>query len=205
MPGLLTLELKMLNTLIKEFSARDRLPIEIGEIVEKIGELGIQDEVFLFEADTDPTKVRGAFHQFTYRKTLYGEPQLVTHIVYSKNVSLPWQRLICAKELVHIFDSIAARTDTEDETSKLLDRLVGPLSTEDYGLVDLQTAKDRLALYQALPLLLPDAALEVARQAVSEHMRTVDQVADWACVPTEFIHLMLREEWKALNGLLCHL
>ncbi|WP_284263104.1 hypothetical protein [Roseicyclus amphidinii] len=195
----------MLRELIEHFSEVEELPIEIDDIVAKIMDLGFQDEIFLFGADTDPTQVRGAFHQFTYRDGVYADPRLVTHIVYSQRVSLPWQRVICAKELVHIFDPLAAKTDTEEEASLLLDRLVGPLSSEDYGMVDLQAAKDRLALYQALPLLLPHKALTIARDAVQADRATVEQVATWACLPAEFVRLMLSDDWRELNGVLSDL
>ena len=188
----------MLQKLVEQFADNTNLPVEIDDIVEAIKALGWQDEVFLFAADTDPTRVRGAFRQFTYRKGVYAEPQLVTHIVYSQNVSLAWQRVICAKELVHIYDSLAAKTDTEEEVSQLLDRLVGPLSSEDYGLVDLQAAKDRLALYQALPLLLPKASLEVARA----NSIAAEVVAERACMPVELVNLVMSDDWQDLNGAL---
>lgn len=188
----------MLNKLVESFAGRVELPIEVDEIVDAIKDLGWQDEIYLFPVDSDPTRVRGAFRQFTYQKAVYGEPQLVTHIVYSKNVSLAWQRVISVKELVHIYDSVAAKTDTEEEVSQLLDRLVGPLSSEDYGLVDLQAAKDRLALYQALPLLLPKAALKIAR----ENGLAPELVAERACMPIELVSLILSDEWQDLNGVL---
>ena len=190
----------MLTKLIDYFSEVVQLPVEISEIVNKISEMGIQDEIYLFEADTDPTRLRGGFNQFTYRPGVYAEPRFVTHIVYSKNVDIPWQRAICAKELVHLFDSEVAKTDTETEVSQLLDRLVGPLSSEDYGLVDLQAAKDRLALYQSLPLLMPKAARDVARQALKDGTHTIDEIADWACMPRELVALVLSDEWVPLNG-----
>lgn len=188
----------MLQNLINRFSGQTDLPIEVDHIIDAIRDLGWQDEIYLFPADTDPTKVRGAFRQFTYTKAVYGDPQLVTHIVYSRNVSREWQRVICAKELIHIYDSVVSKTDTEDEVSQLLDRLVGPLSSEDYGLADLQAAKDRLALYQSLPLLLPKAALEIARGNSLEP----EFVAKRACMPIELVRLVLSEEWQELNGLL---
>jgi len=192
----------MLSDLIEYFSRMHELPIKIEDIASQINAMGIQDEIYIFQADTNPTKVRGGFHQFTYSKGVYADPQRVTHIVCSKNVPLEWRRVICAKELVHIFDTTAARTSTKEEASQLLDRLVGPLSSEDYGLVDLQAAQDRLALYQSLPLLMPNAALSVARDSVARNLKTIEDVSRWACMPIEFVRLMLSDEWKDVNGVL---
>lgn len=190
----------MLRKLISKFDEIEDLPVEVDQIVAAINEMGLQDEIYLFEADTDPTKIIGAFKQFTYHKGVYAEPTLVTHIIYSSKVPLEWQRVICVKELVHIFDSAVSKTDTEEEVSQLLDKLIGPLSSEDYGIADLQATTDRLALYQSLPLLLPKAALISARNAVESGSATLDDVAEWACMPAVLVGLMLGEHWKTING-----
>lgn len=191
-----------LRNLIDYFSQVTQLPVEVDEIVKRIRETSHQDEVHLFEADTDPTKIRGVFGQFTYHNHVYGDPVFVTHVVYSKNVPLEWQRVIATKELVHIFDSDPTKTDTDQEVSDLLDKLVGPLSSDDYGFADLQAAKDRIALYQSLPLLLPKAALDIARDAFKNELKTPNDIAEWACMPVELVGLMLRDDWVELNGAL---
>lgn len=130
-------------------------------------------------------------------------PRSVTHIVYTTQVPVAWQRVICAKELVHIFDRKAEKTDTPDEVSELIEKILGPLSTEDYGFADLQAAADRLALYQCLPLLFPTAALGQAKAAIDSGEMTVEQVAEAACIPLGFVRLILSDDWEKLNGFLC--
>lgn len=192
----------MLKKLVEHFAAVTILPIEIDEIANKIKEMGCQDEIHLFPVDCDPTVIRGVYTQFRYHAAIYSEPTWVTHIAYCQNVPLEWQRVICAKELVHIFDSNATRTDTEDDVNGLLDKLVGPLSSEDYGFTDLMAAKDRIALYQCLPLLLPSASLEIARNEVRAGQKSEQDIAEWASMPVRLVSLMLSEEWEQLNGAL---
>ena len=192
----------MLKNLIESFSAETHLPIEISEIAARVIDLGCQDEVHIFPVDCDPTVLRGAFTQFRCHEAMYGDATWVTHVVYCQNVPLEWQRVICAKELVHIYDPHAALTDTPEEVNGLLDKLVGPLSSEDYGFADLMAAKDRLALYQSLPLLLPKASLDIAREEVRQGRKTAEDIAQWACMPVEFVTLMLSEHWENLNGAL---
>jgi hypothetical protein len=55
-------------------------------------------------------------------------------------------------------DGNAEKTNTSDELQGLIDKIIGPLSTEDFGLADLMAAKDKLAIYQALGVIFPDAA-----------------------------------------------
>lgn len=192
----------MLKELVEHFSGLTSLPVEIDEVASEIKRMGYQDEIHIFPVDCDPTVLRGVFTQFRYHEVMYGEPYWVTHIAYCRNLPLEWQRVICAKELVHIYDPHATQTDTEDEVNGLLDKLVGPLSSEDYGFTDLMAAKDRIALYQCLPLLLPKASLELARQQVRVGQKTEQEIADWACMPVRLVSLMLSEDWENLNGAL---
>jgi hypothetical protein len=82
----------------------------------------------------------------------------------------------------------------------LLDRLLGRMSTDDFGVVDLMAGKDKLALYYSLPLLLPKAALDIARADVSDGRKTAEDIALEAGMPLGLVRLMLNSEWDTLNG-----
>ena len=191
-----------LQDLIDKFADISRLPIEIDEIVAQITHMGYQDEIYLCPDDTNPKEIRGAFYQFTRHDAVYGDPVFVTHIMYSRNVPIDWQRLIVAKELVHIFDSRSSRTGNDQQVDQLIDTLVGPFSSDTYGLADLQATKDRLAVYQALPLLFPRAALAEARSVVNDDSRMIGEIAKWVCIPVEFVAVMLSDGWDQFNGAL---
>jgi hypothetical protein len=103
---------------------------------------------------------------------------------------------------MHLFDRDIERTDKEDEVPSFLDKLLGPLSTDDFGLADLMAVKDKIATYQCLPLLMPKAALSIARRAVAEEKKTPQEVANWAKLPLPFVELMLDEQWETINGAL---
>ena len=192
----------MLKELIERFEQRTELPIEVEEIASAIVELNLQDHLFFFDVSADPSKIRGAFYQFRYRPGVYADPLLISLIPYNSNDSLDWQRVICCKEMMHIFDSDLERTDTKEEVPEFLDKLLGPLSTDDFGLADFMAAKDKIAVYQCLPLLLPRAALQAGRQAVSAGHLTAEEIAEKAVMPVNLVRLMLEEEWDRLNGIL---
>lgn len=195
--------LRVMKALLDHFDGVVDLPVEIDDIVQAIVGLGFQDEVHLFPVQADPSEFRGVIRQFRYNPGVYAEPRSVTHVVYTTQVPMDWQRVICAKELVHIFDRTVKKTDTPEEVSELIEKILGPLSTEDYGFADLQAAADRLALYQCLPLLFPTAALEQAKRAVHSGKVTEEQVAEAAVLPIGFVRLMLSSDWEKLNGFLC--
>ena len=192
----------MLKELVEKLESRIELPIEVHEIADILIDLGYQDEVRFYAVPADQKQIRGAFHQFTYRPGIYADPQMVALISYNSNDPIEWQRLICCKELMHLFDRDLERTDNEEELANFLDKLLGPLSTDDYGLADLMAAKDKMATYQCLPLLMPRAALQIARQAVADGQKTPEQIAEWARIPVHFINLMLDEQWDTINGAL---
>ncbi|MGO4449136.1 hypothetical protein AB4Y96_09430 [Phyllobacterium sp. TAF24] len=188
----------MRKKLIDTFAGRIELPIEVTEASDVLVNFGIQDEIILSPADTDPGKVRGIFYQFTKHPAVYAAPHLVTLIVYSQNVDLGWQRLICCKELIHLCDGKDERTDKVEEVSSLVEKLLGPLSTEDYGLADLMAAVDKLAIYQALAILFPLAARDVAILAMDAGERTIDEIVEWVQLPPKLVELVLSEEWPGL-------
>lgn len=190
----------MLKELVESLADRTDLPIEVEEIAKILVDLGCQDEVHFYDIAADPKKIKGAFDQFTRRNSVYGDPLLVTLVPYNSNYPVEWQRLVCCKELMHLFDRDLERTDSEEEVPSFLEKLLGPLSTEDFGLADFMAVKDKIAAYQCLPLLMPRAALKIARQAVAEGKKTPEEVADWANIPLQFLVMMLDEQWDTLNG-----
>src|ERR1700687_3121090 len=194
-----------LQRLLARFDPIRELPVEIPEMRDAIVDLGSQHDIKFIPCGTmNPGQLRGVFYQFTHRPRMYGDPVLCTLIIYSSQMSIDWQRLVCAKELIHVLDGKAERTKTEDELQGLIDKIIGPLSTEDFGLADLMAAKDKLAVYQALAVIFPDAARADALEAIGNGM-TKQQVMERASIPMQFVNLVLADEWLALQKRTCAL
>jgi hypothetical protein len=194
----------MLLRVVEKFRDIEDLPIEIEDIREAILSLGFQDRI-IFCADQEMvvSRLRGVFYQYRQRPVLYGEPEDVTLIVYASSEPLAWQRTICCKEMIHIFDDKVERTETLEELDGLIKRLLGPLSVDEVSIYDLMAAKDRLALYQAIPLLFPMAARNRALAEVKSGTKAVEQIAEEACLPLELVQLALSEDWPRLAEYLC--
>jgi len=191
----------MLKEVIRTLKARTALPVEVSEIAEVIVGKGCTDVIYFRGIDSEDTStIHGAFWRYTRHPGVYAEPEFISLIPYNNNDTLPWQRVTCAKEMVHIFDSDLERTDEAEEVVDLLDRLLGRMSTDDLGLVDLMASKDKLALYYCLPLLLPKAALDQARAEVDAGRMTAKEVAAIAIMPVGLVRLMLNVQWDTLNG-----
>jgi hypothetical protein len=191
-----------MRLLLDYLSETRELPVEIKELISVLVDAGIQDEIYLRPVNTDPGSLRGAIRQFRKHQGVYGEALWVTHIVYSQNSPLEWQRITCAKEIVHLFDKDIEKTDTIEEVMGLIDKLVGPLTTETFGVVDIQATVDRFAVYKCLPLLLPKAALSDAKLSVSRGELSIQEVAEAACMPSELVSIMISDEWDKVIQLL---
>ena len=100
-------------------------------------------------------------------------------------------------------DAHVAHTKTADEVSDLIIKLLGPLSTEDFGLADFVAAKDKLALYQILPVLFPEAARKAAAAKLAARDKTIEDIATWACLPLQLARLVMTEEWPAIEKGIC--
>jgi hypothetical protein len=101
-------------------------------------------------------------------------------------------------------DGKAEKTKTPDELQGLIDKIISPLSTEDFGLADVMAAKDKLAIYQALGILFPDAAWADAQEALKAG-KTSQQIIEQACIPDQFANLILADEWPAIKKDICAL
>lgn len=192
----------MLKKLIKSFEDRTDLPIEVEEIAAAIVAEGVQDEIHFVPVDADPAKIHGAIARFRYTPRPYAESIWVAHIPYNKSDPVEIQRLTACKELIHLFDTDFERTDTETEVPALIERLVGPFSSDDVGIANLMALKDNLAIYMCLPLLLPRAALLFLRAEIAAERITSVEAAKIACLPHDLVVLMIDENWDTLNGML---
>lgn len=189
----------LIQQLARHFEARKELPIEIFEVRDAIIQLNIQDNIILSAEDMDPANCRGAFYQYTQQKAVYGEPEFISLIVYSQHLTIPWQRMVCCKEMVHILDKQEGKTNKREEVIALADKLLGPLSSEDYGMADFMATTDKLALYQGLAILFPLAARSHAISKLKTG-KTIPEIADWASVPEPLIAFALEPSWPELRG-----
>ncbi len=188
----------MLKKIIDKTSNLTVLPIEVSDVKDIIIGCGVQDTIIFEPQDADPKELFGVYYQYTTSPGVYAPPDFTTLIIYNNNVSLEWQRIICCKEMVHFCEKEFEQTNTQEEVMGLLNRLLGPLSTEDYDVADLMASNDKLALYQALGILFPAAARTQAKEASNDESKTISEIARWVCLPESLVKLVLIPEWPDL-------
>lgn len=185
----------MPKRLLEKLKAVESLPIEITELRDHIIEIGVQDRIIICIEDMDPRILRGMLYQYSHRPILYGEIEQVSLIVVSEHMSPEWKRLVCAKEMVHILDGPSEQTNTPEDVMGLIEKLLGPLSTEDVSHTDYMALVDRIALYKGLALLFPDRARDWALTELSAGRKEIGDIASVVKIPEEFVSDVLDEAW----------
>lgn len=193
----------MFGKLLSHYSTRKTLPIDVQEVADHlVHHCGCQDSIIFHPEEMEIGALRGMYVQYTTHPGVYSAPELETLIIFPSNEPVDWQRMICAKELIHVCDGNGARTNSPDEVDDLVDKLLGPLSTDDYGLADLMASVDRIALYQALAVMFPWGAREVALEQIEKGNATELDVARWANLPLTLVRLVLDPAWEELYAII---
>lgn len=192
----------MLRRVVEAFQDRVDLPIEVEEIRDLVVTLGIQDKIIFSPEDLDSGVLRGAFYQWRESSGVYSDSTWTTLIVYPENEPIEWQRVICAKELIHLFDAEPVKTKTGEMVDQLARKIVGPFETRATSPSDLMASVDKLAQYQSFNLLFPLAARKIAREKLSRSEATYEDIATWSVLPLEVVMLVLDDHWDKLSEVL---
>ena len=189
----------MFKNLQAKFDGRTDVPIEIQEICDALMEMGYQDDIRVVEEEMDLDQLFGAYVQFTEPSGgPYSEPHLVSLIVYPASAEAFRQRMICAKELVHICDARVSRTSDPKEIFELAQVLSGSASIGDEPRMTMKVAADILAQQKGLMLLFPKAARLIARQQIEEKKITLNELSHKLQLPEATVKDMLEEDWDNL-------
>lgn len=192
-----------MNPVIQKLNSLRKLPIQINDIRDLIIENGYQDKiVFSKQACLDPQKLRGVCYQWREHGSVYGEPIWVTLIAYPQDVDTPTQRLICAKELIHIFDHQIVKTQTAEMVYKLAEKVISEMRTELDTPENLMAAVDNLAAYQGINLLFPLEARAHMRAELSADRETNESIARKVDLPVETVKLVMPPTWEKMTQIM---
>lgn len=172
------------------------LKYKIFDICDALKQMGYQDEIHVVPRDMDTSKLRGAYYQWTERSGVYSEPRLVSLVVFPE-ASPPYeQRVICAKELVHVCESNVTKAKNADEVMAIAATLCGHAPDSMSPSVSLKAASDIIAQAQALTLLFPRAARIIVRQMIQDGKMDRCDLHKLVCVPQALVEQLLDEEWE---------
>ena len=180
--------------IIEFFSCLSRLPIRIDDVREHALELGGVDEIRFHETEMDSALVQGVHRM--YEEMVNGERKRVAEIIYSADLSKERRRIVCCKEILHIFDRESRTAESKEAVDSLIEQIVIPFSPGVYGTTSNSANSDYLGDYFALLVLLPRDALHQIRPKYEAGEVSVEDVARLAQIPIGFARLGLSDIWR---------
>ena len=167
------------------------LPIRVDDIKDAILDAGIQDQITFNEVEINSGIVRGFLHRYSIHSVPYADPTLCSDIYYAKDLENDWARLVCVKELVHIFDSTRIIVKTRDDVVRLVEQLSMPLDIDSANESDIKSISDRTGMIIALALLLPKGVRDLLRPKYEASEITEEEISLAACLPLRFVKVLM--------------
>jgi hypothetical protein len=184
------------HLIIKDLDTWPKPVVEIPDISAAIIRRGFVDDIKFVPFNEDARDLLGMLVRWTH-KHVYGTETEHVAVCYNENVD-PWlQRLICCKEMVHIFEMGDQATNSRQAVSALLDGLFP--NGSGMVLADVfrrQTLRDSLAVYQATSLMFPQAHRDGLEKRVAQGGLSLSEVAAELDVPVFWAETLFSEEWK---------
>lgn len=191
---------------IRHFSAYEDVPIEPSEVKKFILSDGMDLVIRFLGVELDIEIVRGHLAQYVKPAAPYGEDTNIADVYYATNQGTDWIRLVCVKEMTHVFDVEVARTSTKDDVETLIKRLALAPEFQDLQLDAKEggpkVLSDRLAVFYALAITFPWAARELILPKLKDNTLNEDDVARLVDLPLRYVRLVLSEQWDELYPLL---
>ena len=179
------------------FACFTKLPILIDTVRDQALRYGAVDKFRFVKTDTDPTVLRGKLQMFQETGD-DGKPETVARIFYSRHIpDSATRRLVCCKEILHIFDSDAETARSLEAVDGLIESIVIPPDV-DVRLAN-STWSDHLGCLHALMILLPRGALDILKEKIVSGELSVADVARLADIPDTYARLALSPVWEKIT------
>jgi hypothetical protein len=153
-----------IHRLIDHFSGFTTVPIDPDDVAAQIISFGVKDEIEYVGVDIDTRVIYGAYKQYTFRNTVYGDPIVHVDIYYDRSLTRDWRRVVCCKELLHILDHSISKSSTQQDCEKLVEHLAAFDYSSPFSDEKLQAWNDELMTFYAMAVLLPWDAREILRE-----------------------------------------
>ncbi|WP_141694088.1 hypothetical protein [Rhizobium lusitanum] len=190
-----------INKLIRHFEALGRIPVSMTEVIDEFRRSILDAGLRVKGVDLPANVLRGTHYRYHHGPSSDESailPGPIAMVIYSVQQPLGWQRLVCCKELIHVLDSPAVRTNKKSEVIQLGDKLTD--KTRHFkGTADLQWFFDDLAIYQALAMLFPFSLREEIMGAYVAGKVTDEMLAEAAQIPVEYVRTVMSDGWKLLR------
>lgn len=187
--------------IIRHFEGIGKVPISLEDVLKQIKTVVLDEKVEIKGVD-EPADVLRGFH-YRYYVPPHPDsalmPERVAVAAYSLQQPLAWQRLVCCKELIHIFDREPICTSSREQVVRLGQKIAGGDKFEEVNGENIQSFFDELAKYQALAILFPFGLREEIIGLYQRHELSVERISEWVQLPPEMTRIVLSEGWLLLR------
>lgn len=180
--------------LVDAFKGTTELPILVDDLRKWIIGNRLQDEIWFFPVEINVQKLKGAIKQYTYRKIPYAEPIHASNIYYASTLNTCWSRLVCCKEMMHIFDRAEERAGTRELVGKLTFDLTSPSLPDT---LSAQYMADWVAVTKALIALVPEPVLEQIRPLYKNGSKKAYDIALFLRIPEFYVEYLCSDNFAA--------
>jgi len=191
-------------TLIQKFSALEKVPVDVNDVIAELRTRGIVDEVYFFEPELNSYRLKGQlvhYEKWDYPASENGPIVRCADIYYARDLPRDWQRLVSCKEVLHILDPSGCLARTEDEVKTLFEKISLPPDMQDPLNDGGAVNSDRVALFQAVAILFP----YTVRNLLMPHFPgtfTVQDIARMVDLPPRFVSFVMSSSWEVMHRIL---
>jgi len=192
--------------ILDHFAAYTNLPVRLSDIEGFILDRGFVDEIAYHPTDEDPGILAGMLYHIKasppYRP--YAGGRTFAHIVISEHLPLESQRVIAAKELMHIFDQDGFAASTREQVEKLVSEIALPASVKaELQRLSPAGQNDHNGILLGIAVLFPRDAREELRSVYANGHLGDEEIASLAEIPEAFIPLIMSDGWGNILDQIC--
>lgn len=186
---------------IRHFSIRAEVPVEVDEVVELFVSTGIKDHIFFWSIESDVEILRGKMKHWEY-PTPDGAIVSCLDVDISKNLDERWQRLVSCKELLHLLDPLGARVSDASTYGRLVEKVILPANLQDPFTDGHQVNSDRVAELQATAVLFPIAARELLHGPYQAKKLSIEDIVRLVDLPPRYVAYVMSDVWEGIHDML---
>lgn len=187
------------SRLIRAVEGVGRVPVSLDDVVHRVRGLVPDERVSVIAVDIDPSLLRGLC--VTLREDDGAMLTRIKHsrILFSSQMSLPEQRLVCCKELIHVLDADPVRTSSHGQILPLAERMAHGHTNNLKGPDDVKAFVDAMAKWQALALLFPYGFYEQIYPHFKAGRVSNTAIASYVGLPQVYVDVVLTDTWDLIR------
>ena len=191
--------------LIDHFAAHQNLPLHVEQVLGWIRTNTDHTKIDLYPVGRNSQAFRGLCRRRAVPTSLVaygdGDFEIETQILFGKDLSEDWRRLVITKEALHVFDPEPERINAPEAFKRLVPEVIAP---ELKGAPFVPAMNDHLGAFRAMAVLVPREARKKLQVAVESNTRSIEDVARYVRLPTFYVDIWLR--WgDQLDAALCRM